>query len=185
MPLTSAGDAGEEMVLQILADPGQRVGDRDADPAEMVGVADPGQLQQMRRADRAAGEDHLARRIGPLDLRGARELDADRALAVEQHAMDQGAGDDFEVGALHRRAQIGARRALPAPPATGLLHPADIVAGARRQMVDVLVVFEADLFPGLDDLVAQLRLVGGPRGQGAARRCRGTRRRRPPNPRPS
>ena len=34
------GDAGEEMVLQILADPGQRVHHRHADAAEMVGVAD-------------------------------------------------------------------------------------------------------------------------------------------------
>ena len=61
------GDAGEEMVLQILADPGQRMGDRYADPAEVVGITDPGQLQQMRRADRAARQDHLGHRISPLD----------------------------------------------------------------------------------------------------------------------
>ena len=74
------------------------MGQRDADPAEMVGIADPRQLQDMRRADRTAGEDHLTRGIGALDVAGARELDADRALAVEQHAMHQGVGDDFEVG---------------------------------------------------------------------------------------
>jgi hypothetical protein len=32
-------------------------------------------------------------------------------------------------------------------------------------MIDVLVIFETDLDPGLDDLVAQQRLVGGARGQ--------------------
>ena len=36
------GDAGEKMILQILADAGQRMHDRHADPAEVVGVADPG-----------------------------------------------------------------------------------------------------------------------------------------------
>ncbi len=49
----------------------------------MLGVADAGQLQQMRRADRAAGEDDLSRRFGALDLAAARKLDTDRALAVE------------------------------------------------------------------------------------------------------
>ncbi len=67
MPGNLGRDARQEMVLQILADPGQRVRDRYADAAEMVGVADPGQLQDMRRADRAAGQDHLGQRVGPLD----------------------------------------------------------------------------------------------------------------------
>src|SRR5258707_15010206 len=104
----------------------------------------------MRRADRAAREDYLGRRLGPLDLAPARKLDAGRALSVEQHAMDERAGDDLEVGALHRRAQIGPRRALPAPPAPGLLDPADPLAGARRQMVDVGAVFEPELLARLD-----------------------------------
>ena len=53
----------------------------------------------------------------------------------------------------------------PAAAAAGLLHPADVGAGAGRQMVDVLVVFEADLGAGLDDLLAQRRLVARARGQ--------------------
>src|SRR4029434_7795639 len=60
---------------------------------------------------------------------------------------------------------IGARRALAAAAATGLLHPADAVRRAGRQMVDVLAIFEADLLPGLDHLLAQRRLVSGARGQ--------------------
>ncbi len=165
MPRDLGRDAGQEMVLQVLADPGQRVRDRDADAAEMVGIADPGQLQDMRRADRAAGQDHLGQRVDALGLAAARELDPDRALAVEQHAMHQRVGDDLEVGPPHRRAQIGARRALPAPAAPGLLHPADAARRPRRQAVDVLAVFETGLDAGLDELLAQRRLVGGARGQ--------------------
>jgi hypothetical protein len=51
----------------ILADPGQRVMDRNANAAQMVGVADAGELQNMRRADGAPREDYLASRIDPLD----------------------------------------------------------------------------------------------------------------------
>src|SRR5262252_3127764 len=140
--------------------------DRDPDPAQMVGIADAGELQEMRRADRAAGQDDLAGRVGALDCAVvARELDADRTAAVEQHAASQRARHDLQVGPLQRRAQIGARRALPPAPAAGLLHPADTVSGAGWQMVHILMVFEADLYAGLGDLVTEERLVGGPRGQ--------------------
>ncbi len=79
--------------------------------------------------------------------------------------MDQRACNDFEVGAFHRRAQIGACRTLPAPPAAGLLHPADAVAGAGRQMVDIVAVFEPELLARLDHHLAQRWLVGGARGE--------------------
>src|SRR5439155_22616317 len=46
-----------------------------------------------------------------------------------------------------------------APAAAGLLAPADAVAGAGRQAVDVLAVVEADLPAGLDDRLAQGRHV--------------------------
>ena len=119
----------------------------------------------MRRADRAAGQDHLDQRVGALDSPAALELDPDRAVAVEHDPAHQRVGDDLDVGPPHRRAEIGARRALPAAAAPGLLHPADIGAGAGRQVVDVLVVFEADLGAGLDQLLAQRRFVRGARGQ--------------------
>ena len=53
-----------EMVAQILADPGQVVGDLDPGRAQNVARTDAGQLQELRRADRAGGQDHLARRLG-------------------------------------------------------------------------------------------------------------------------
>ena len=79
--------------------------------------------------------------------------------------MHQRIGNDGQVRALQRRAQIGARRALASAAAPGLLHPTDAVLPAMRQTVDVLAVFEADLLPGLNHLLAEERLVGGARGQ--------------------
>ena len=55
------------MVLQIFADPRQRVVHRDADAAEMLGVADPDICSTCGEPIGAAAEDHLARRIDPLD----------------------------------------------------------------------------------------------------------------------
>jgi len=104
---------------RIAAAPGRRksavqlVHDRHADMPEMIGIADPGQLQDVRRADRTRREDHLARRLGPFDGPAAqRELDARRTLAVEQDAMHQRVSDGLEVRPLWRRPQIGARGVL-------------------------------------------------------------------------
>ena len=47
----------------MLADAGQVLHDVDAERAELVGVAHARQLQQLRRVDRAAAQDDLARRI--------------------------------------------------------------------------------------------------------------------------
>jgi hypothetical protein len=55
------------MVLHVLADSAQFVHDRHTDTPEMLGIANPRQLQDVRRADRARRRDHLAPGIGPLD----------------------------------------------------------------------------------------------------------------------
>jgi hypothetical protein len=39
------------MVLHVLSDAAQLVHDRNADAAQVLGVADPRQLQDVRRAD--------------------------------------------------------------------------------------------------------------------------------------
>ena len=72
--------------------------DRDADLAEMLGIAHPRQLQDVRRTDGTRREDHLAARIGPLDRAAgaaARKFDAGRPLAVEQNAVHQRVGDEL------------------------------------------------------------------------------------------
>src|SRR5208282_421576 len=55
--------------------------------------------------------------------------------------------------------QIGARGAGAASTATGLLAPADTVAGTRWQIVDVLAVFEPDLPAGLEHRGADRRPI--------------------------
>ena len=60
------------MVLQVLPDAGE-VGDRvDAQGAQLPGRADPGQQEQLRRADRARAHDHLTGgvRLRPVRRRG-------------------------------------------------------------------------------------------------------------------
>ncbi len=55
------------MVLEIPPDPGQRVVDRDARLGQGLRLTDARQLQQMRRADGAGGDDHFACGISALD----------------------------------------------------------------------------------------------------------------------
>src|SRR6476660_1480804 len=98
------------MALHILADARQRMHDRHAYISKMIRVADTRQLQDMRGADRAGREDHLAACIGPLNRSAgtaARELDADRTAAVKYDAMDQSMGHQLQVRTLQRRVQIG------------------------------------------------------------------------------
>ena len=56
------GDADDVVVLQIGADAGGIAQRLHPDGAQMVFRADAGDLQEMRRVHRAAGEDHLAPR---------------------------------------------------------------------------------------------------------------------------
>src|SRR5260370_5935476 len=125
----------------------------------MSGIADPRQLQDVRRADGTRREDHLALGLGPFDCTVAGELDGDRALALEHDAVHQRMGYQLQVRALQRRVQIGPGGAGAGAPAARLLAPADAVAGARRQIVDVFAVFETDLFASLKHRGADLQPV--------------------------
>src|SRR5260370_330008 len=68
------------------ADPGHVAAPGNAEPAKQMGGAEPGELQQLRRAVDPAGNDDLAAR--PCCLRPTRRVvfDADRAAALEQDA---------------------------------------------------------------------------------------------------
>src|SRR5437763_4064421 len=68
--------------------------------------------------------------------------------------------DELQVGALQDRTQIGARGAGAAAAAAGLLAPADAVAMTRRQIVDVLAIFETELLAGFEHGGADRRPVG-------------------------
>ena len=90
-----------------------------------------------------AGGGVASRRHPPAGLpRGPRSLRLTRlprenpkpmARALEQHSLHERVGDEFEVRALRRRPQIGARGVGAAPAAAGLLAPADAVGMAARK----------------------------------------------------
>ena len=99
------------MVAQIGADARQIVDDIDALRLEVGGGADARQQQDLRRIDRAGRQHDLAPRPEPPHRPALPELDADRALALEQHARRLRARFDDEIGAPpHMRMDIGARR---------------------------------------------------------------------------
>ena len=85
------------MILQILADAGQRHLDRDVVCGEFGRIADAGQHQQLRRVDDAAADNHLA--LGMRGDGGAMfgVFDACRALAVENDLVGMGVDFDGEV----------------------------------------------------------------------------------------
>ena len=144
------------MVLQILADAGKRVDDRNAELPQQRGRPDAGQLQQLRRLQRARGQDHFApcaspsRRARPGDRRrptpcvrrtgsGSR---ARRSRSRRLRPRSRGS----QIRGRGRAAQAVARREL-------------VVADAfLRRAVEVVVARNAELAAGLDDRFDQLVL---------------------------
>ena len=69
--------------------------------------ADPGELEQLRRVDRPACEDHLARAHAVVPAPGP-VLDAGRAPPVERDRGDERGGADLEIRAAHRGREVRA-----------------------------------------------------------------------------
>ena len=82
--------------------------------AQQLGRAEPGELQQLRRVERAAGQDHLAAGVRDARRAAVPVFDADRAPALEQDAAGQRVGLDRQIGPPPRLPQI-ADRGRPAP----------------------------------------------------------------------
>ena len=64
------------MVVEILSHAGKIVDDRDLKPVEQISLSYAGQLQQLRRAYGACGEDRLAPGFGVERLSVPGKLDA-------------------------------------------------------------------------------------------------------------
>ncbi len=137
----------------MLAHARQVVHHVDPDRLEVTGVADPRELQQLRRVDRPAAEHHVAghgalgRSVAP-----ARVLHTDRARAVEQHLRHERARLDGEVRTSAHRVQVGPRRREP----PAVVH----VAIERRESflsiaVDVVGQLVAGLLHGLEERAEQ------------------------------
>ena len=129
-------DPGVQVILEVAADRGLVEPHVDAERGQLVGGADAGEHQQLRRLVGAGGEDDLA---GGLQ-RGRRavddRLDAGRAGAVEQHAGDERHRDQRQVRALEHGVEVGDRgRAAHAVALRHLVAP-DAVLLAGVEVVD-------------------------------------------------
>ncbi len=133
--------------------PEQLVDELDAVFLEQRAGPDAGKLQQLRRLDRAAGEQHLAPGADATGDAVLGEFEPDRALAVEQDAAGEGVHlDAANVAPLHRRAQIGDRGRAASHLAHGELIGADpLLLGA----VEIGVGLVAGLLRGGDKGVVQ------------------------------
>ncbi len=113
---------GFDVVLQVRADAGNVRHRRDAELLQRVGVADAGQHQDLRRIDRAAGDDDFAARAHPDEPAVVQVLDADGARALEQDAGDQAPRLDAQIRARPGRSQVGHRGAPAAAPVGRHVH---------------------------------------------------------------
>ena len=144
--------ADRVVVAQVLAHPGQRLAHGDPQLAEQPGRPDPRELQELRRVDGPAGDDHLARRAHHPPLAAAQILHPDRAVAFEQDPRRVGVRAHVDVAPLHGGAQVRARGAHPAVAVDAALEVADaflplaVVVGVAR---------DADALRAGDERLAQ------------------------------
>ena len=145
-------DAQRVVVGEAFADRGQGVLDLDAERLQVRRVAHARELQQLRRVDRAGGEDHLARGAHHAPRAAPVVGHARGALALEDDARHVRALAQCEVRALERGAQVGVGRA----PAPAVADQGLVVARAfLRARVVVRVARHAELAERVDEGLAQ------------------------------
>ena len=152
------------MILKIPPYAAQFMQYGNAESCQMFRIPHTGKLQDMGRTNGTSGKNNLHRRISAFSDTYARKLYADRALALEHHAMHQSIGHHAQIGPPHGRAQIGSRRTRTEPPAARLLHPADMIAKPMRQIVQIIAVIPAHLLARFNRRLTKLRLVTRRRG---------------------
>ena len=121
----------------------------DAHRLQLGARADAGEQQQLGRQDAAAADDHLAPGAQHAALAVLQHLDADRALAVEQHARAVRVAHQVQVGPP---AEVGMDVALAGVPALAVLrHHLHGVVAVLHGAVEVGVVGPAGLGAGPHD----------------------------------
>ncbi len=109
----AVADPGDEMILEVLADPRQVGTDGDLVAPEGRARANPGTHQDLRRVHRTRAEDHLAGGDPFHRAGGMEDFHPGCPVPVERHPEHTGPGRDRQVGASPRRPEVGGCGALP------------------------------------------------------------------------
>ena len=111
-----------KVILQVAAHALQLLHHLDPVAAQVLGPADAGDHQQLRRGDGARAQDHLARGADRLDRALVHHLEPGAAPALEGQPPRGAAGQHGQVGPRLGRVQVGHRRGTAPPVAHGLLE---------------------------------------------------------------
>src|SRR6478736_261405 len=161
------------MILQVLADARQLMNHADAMLLQFVHGADAGKQQELRRAESAAAEDHLAARFRGFIAALPAIAHAGRALAVKDEPGCLRAGDNGQIRPVHHRVQIGGRgRAtfaifVAAPELGDLIKSGAFLFRSVEIIVATNLVFRASIDEGVADR-PRAALVGDPQRTTAA-----------------
>src|SRR5882672_1336985 len=149
---TAPERAHVEMVLQIRADAGRLVHDRNAVPLEQRSRTDARQLEKLRRVKRAAAKNDLSC-ADRMKLAFFLKLDSDRTAIRKADPGRESIDLDLQVRPLLRRPQVADRSAAAAAFGRRRL----VIAGALLHgTVEVVVARNAERHRGGDEGVAQL-----------------------------
>ena len=96
------------MILQVLADAGQRYAYIDGMGIQFGRIADAGKHQELRRVNHSTGEQHFTLRPRDVALAVLQILDADGTAPVKDDMRGESVDQDVEVGASE--APAGDRR---------------------------------------------------------------------------
>src|SRR3989442_1218990 len=149
---TAPERAHVEMVLQIRADAGRLVHDRNAVALEQRPRTHAGELEKLRRVERAAAKDDFSC-ADRVNFAVFPKLDSDRAAIPEVDPGRQSVDFDLQIRPLLGRPQVADRGAAAAAAGCRCL----VVAGAfLRGAVEVVVPRNAQCHGRRDEGVAQL-----------------------------
>ena len=146
----AVGEAGDEVVLEVLADLGAVDPDGEAEVLEGGAVADAGEHEQFGRDDRPGAEDGFA---GCGEDGGHSALwpgeGAGCAAVLDEDSVGDGVGEDAEVGAVAGGAEVALGGADATAAAGVELHGGDAIDGVGG--VDVGEAGEAGVGAGVDE----------------------------------
>ena len=121
--------------------------DLDPEVAQVVGIADAGEHQELGRPDDPTRQDHLRVHVIPPDPAFVLVFHPDAPASLEQEAPGGGPGGHREVRPVERRVQEGHGGALSLPVLYRDVAPPHAF---HVRPIEVLGVGKAQLLPGLD-----------------------------------